>query len=239
MSRVLVVGDLHAPATHPGYLAFCRDIFAGWDCDRVVFIGDIVDWHRVSRHVKNSKTRGASDEYREALQEVRRWRDTFPVADVTEGNHDKRIRRASWDAEIPEEALKGYRELWQTPRWTWHVDDQAYVVIDDVNYSHGTTASGTQPALGLASLLGQSAVIGHFHKLAAINWIARPDVRRFGMSVGCGVDAHHPSMRYGAEYALKGVLSCGVVIDGMPFLEVMPCGPKERYHRSRFKKGAR
>lgn len=237
MSRVLVIGDLHAPATHPGYLPFCKDIREAWGCDRVVFIGDIVDWHRVSRHVKNSKTRGSSDEYAEAKACVQKWYKAFPKADVTEGNHDKRIRRAAWDAEIPEEALKNYQELWGTPGWKWHTDDEGYIVIDDVNYSHGTTASGTNPAASLASLLGQSAVIGHFHKQACISWIARPDVRRFGMSVGCGVDAHHPSMRYGAEYALKSVLACGVVIDGMPFLEAMRCGPGEPYHRSKFKKG--
>lgn len=238
MSRVGVVGDLHAPAVHPGYLAFCSDVFEAWRVDRVVFIGDVADWHRVSRHVKAAGTLGADGEYADALKVVQQWYARFPSADITEGNHDKRIIRAAWDAEVPETMLRTYNEVWETPRWRWHVADKAFVEIDDVHYTHGTTASGMMPALGLAKLLGRSAAIGHFHKWGGVNWLCRPDCRRFGLDVGCGIDDLHPAMRYGMEYASKCVLGCGVVIDGLPYHEIMPCSTGERYHRSRFK-GAR
>lgn len=236
MSRVLVIGDLHAPATHPGYLSFCQDIGEAWGCDRTVFIGDVADWHRISRHVKNASSKGAQGEYREAKAVLAKWYKVFPDADVTEGNHDRRIIRAAWDAEIPEDALKTYNELWGTPKWRWHQGDKAYVEIDGVHYTHGTTASGSQPALGLARLMGQSVVCGHFHKWGGVAWVCRPNVRRFGMDTGCGIDDQHPAMRYGVEFANKCVLSCGVVIDGTPYHEIMPCGPGEAYHRRRFKR---
>ena len=36
--KVLVIGDCHEPVSHPGYLAFCQDLYADWDCDQVVFM---------------------------------------------------------------------------------------------------------------------------------------------------------------------------------------------------------
>ena len=53
MARVLAIGDLHEPATHPGYLDFCLDLYEVWDCDTVVFLGDIVDHHNISFHAKD------------------------------------------------------------------------------------------------------------------------------------------------------------------------------------------
>jgi len=41
MTRVLVIGDVHEPASHPAYLSFCQHLAEKWDTQRVVFIGDI------------------------------------------------------------------------------------------------------------------------------------------------------------------------------------------------------
>lgn len=234
--RVGVVGDLHAPATHPGYLAFCRDVFAAWDVSKVVFIGDVADWHRVSRHVKNASTRGAQGEYEDALEIIARWYEAFPTAEVCEGNHDKRIIRAAWDAEVPEVMLRDYNEVWETPKWRWHVGERAYVEIDGVHYTHGTTAPANRPALSLAKMLGKSVVCGHHHKEGGVSWVCNPDFRRFGLDTGSGIDECHPAMRYGMDYISKAVRSCGVVIDGLPYHEIMRCAHGEPYHRARFRR---
>ncbi|GAH23006.1 unnamed protein product, partial [marine sediment metagenome] len=42
MSRILAIGDVHAPCTRKGYMQFCRDMYSEWDCDQIVFIGDLV-----------------------------------------------------------------------------------------------------------------------------------------------------------------------------------------------------
>ena len=49
-SRVLVIGDLHCPFDLDGYLEHCKDIYSRHNCNRVVFIGDIIDNHFSSYH---------------------------------------------------------------------------------------------------------------------------------------------------------------------------------------------
>jgi hypothetical protein len=41
---------------------------------------------------------------------------------------------------------------------------------------------------------------------------------------------------YGHALATRSILAAGLVIDGIPYHEIMPIGPGERYHRSRFDK---
>ena len=60
MSRVLVIGDVHEPATHPAYRAFVSDLYSAWNCDRVVFIGDVVDHHCISFHKKDVDADGVT-----------------------------------------------------------------------------------------------------------------------------------------------------------------------------------
>ena len=42
-SRVLVIGDIHLPFERKDYLQFCKDTYKEYQCNRVVFIGDIID----------------------------------------------------------------------------------------------------------------------------------------------------------------------------------------------------
>ena len=41
--RILVIGDLHLPFTLPGYLEFCKEVYSNWNCNQVIYIGDILD----------------------------------------------------------------------------------------------------------------------------------------------------------------------------------------------------
>ena len=50
MSRVLIIGDLHCPFDLDGYLDHCTEIYERYDCDKVIFIGDVIDNHYSSYH---------------------------------------------------------------------------------------------------------------------------------------------------------------------------------------------
>jgi hypothetical protein len=41
-NRVLVIGDLHEPFCLKGYLRFCKETYAKYNCNKVVFIGRII-----------------------------------------------------------------------------------------------------------------------------------------------------------------------------------------------------
>jgi len=48
--RVLAIGDTHCPWERKGYLQFCQDLYWQWECNTVVFIGDVADLHAISFH---------------------------------------------------------------------------------------------------------------------------------------------------------------------------------------------
>jgi len=225
--RVLVIGDIHGPATHKRYLDFCRGIYRDWNCNYVVFIGDIIDHHAISFHSHNSRCPNADEEYNIALGCIQKWYQAFPKATVTIGNHDERPTRLAESVNIPPVYLRNYSEVWNTKGWKW-VEN---TIIDNVYYSHSSGSASRSPALNAASARMMSTVSGHAHNVAGIHWQAGPNSRIFGMDVGCGVDIDALQMAYGKAMIRKPVLGCGVVINGIPYHEIMPINKGERYNK--------
>lgn len=231
MSKILVIGDTHFPAVHPGYLAFVQDTAEKYHCNTFVHIGDVVDLHAISRFQKLPEAPGALDEYEQTLKLTKRWHRAFPKLTVTEGNHDIRTYRQARDVNIPGRFLKGYNELYETPGWKWVTE----IVIDGVYYFHGTGVSGLHPSYNTMQKMLMSTVMGHIHTAGGIKWRANPERRLFGLDTGCGVDDKHLAFKYGEHLKVRSILSCGVVIDGQPSHVIMPMGNGEKYNRSRFK----
>jgi len=80
LSRILVIGDVHEPATHPGYRAFVSDLYAQWDCDRVVFIGDITDNAFCSFWDPDIDHDGINAQIDKSRAGVAKWVESFPVS---------------------------------------------------------------------------------------------------------------------------------------------------------------
>jgi predicted phosphodiesterase len=233
--RILVVGDVHEPCAHPGYIHFCRDLRDKYRCDKVVFIGDVVDFHAISFHASRPDLPGPKDEFEFAFKGVERWKRVFPKADVCIGNHDRRVVRLAESVNIPARFIRDYKETWETPGWTWGEE----FVLDDVHYSHGEGCGGLHPAYNQMQKMLMSAVIGHVHTAGGVSWLANPQRRIFGVDTGCGIDERSLAFAYGKHFKRRAIISAAVVLDGIPYHEVMAMGPKERYHRSRFKGAAR
>lgn len=202
--RILVVGDIHAPFELKEYLQFCKDTYANYNCNQVIFIGDIVDNHASSFHVSDPDGMGGGDELDLAIERIKDWAIAFPVADVMIGNHDRIIMRKAFDGQIPARWIKDYNEVLGT-NWSWLES----VVYDNVLYEHG---EGGQ-ALTKAKNNMMSSVCGHTHTEAYVKWLVGKNFKVFGMQVGCGVD----SKTYAAAYAKnfkKQAIGCGVVLGG-------------------------
>lgn len=229
--RVLYVGDIHEPCSHPGYRRFCLDLRDQWKCDEVVFIGDIPDHHAISFHAARPDMPGPKDEYELTLQGIQKWYRAFPKARVTLGNHDRRVVRLAETVHIPAQFIREYSDLWRTPGWKW-VEE---TIIDDVHASHGEGCGGLHPAYNQMQKMLMSSVIGHVHTAGGVAWLANPTRRMFGMDTGCGIDERALAFAYGKHFKRRSIIGAGVVIDGIPHHQVCPIGPGERYHRSRFK----
>ena len=132
-TRVLVIGDLHEPFCLDSYLKHCKDVYSKYNCNRVVFIGDVIDNHYSSYHETNADGMGGGDELDLAIDRIARWYKAFPKADVTIGNHDRIIARKAQTSSIPKRWVRDYSEVLNTPNWNFI----ERVVIDDVQYMHG------------------------------------------------------------------------------------------------------
>ena len=209
--RILVIGDIHAPFTLDGYLEFCEEMYARYNCNQVIFIGDIIDNHYASFHATDPDGMGGGDELDVAIEHVKMWSNAFPVADVCIGNHDRIIMRKAFDSQIPSRWIKSYNEVLGT---NWNLVE--HVVYDDVQYIHGE--GGTARTKSKNDMM--STVQGHIHTQAYVEWSVGKMFKIFGMQVGCGID----SKSYAAAYAKnfkKQAIGCGVVIGGHTAINCM------------------
>lgn len=228
MSRVLVVPDLHFPFVHPKAFQFARDIQTEYETTEVVFIGDVVDLHAISRFTADPDGHGPGAEVQAAFEHVQKWYDVFPNAKVCIGNHDERLFRRAFESGLPRRAMREFAELWETPGWDW----ADHHFVDGVKYIHGTGRSGMTAAIRTAIDSRSSIVMGHTHTFAGVQWHTTEKDRIFGLNVGCMIDPRAYAMAYGRHLTVRPDLGIGVVIDGKrPQFIPMPISRGEPYNR--------
>lgn len=206
MSKVLVIGDIHEPFCLDGYLQHCKNVYKEFNCNKVVFIGDIIDSHYSSFHSTDPDGMSAKDELNLSIKKLRKWHKAFPKATVIIGNHDRIVARKALANGISAKWIKEYKDVLEVPTWNFKTDE----TIDNVLYVHGEGAT----AFTKAKTLFQSVVAGHTHTKCYIEYMNNV----FGMQVGCGVDKDSYAMAYAKNYAPPQI-ACGVVLDGkLPIL---------------------
>ena len=213
-NRVLIIGDTHCPVMLDGYVEFLQETYERYDCDRVVHIGDVVDWAAISYHRTPLTPSTPEEEYHAAKAQLKGLVDAFPVAQVTLGNHGALPWRRAEEVGIFPELLKDPAAMWDTPGWEWRprYDD---LEIDGVIYRHGDKAKGGQQAAFKNAMAEfRSVVQGHHHSQLGAWYHANSNIRVFGLQTGCGVDAHSAAMAYGLVYSAKPIVGCGVVLEG-------------------------
>lgn len=204
-NRVLVIGDLHAPFDLDSYFDHCVEVYERYNCNKVVFIGDVIDNHYSSYHETDANGMSGAEELDLAIDRLRRWYHRFPNAHVTIGNHDRIIMRKAQTSAVPSKWIKQYKEVLETPNWKF-VEE---VEIDGVLYTHGE--GGTAKTKCRADL--QSVVQGHLHTQAYTEYFVGRKSRIFGCQVGCGIDHEAYAMAY-AKSGKKPAIGCAVIIGG-------------------------
>ena len=202
--NVLIIGDIHEPFCLDGYLEFCKETKKKYRCNRIVFIGDIIDNHYASFHDTDPDGLSGIDELERAIAGIAKWVKAFPVADVILGNHDRIIMRKAFAGGVPQQWIRDYADVLEAPEWNF--TDEA--VYNGVQYLHGE--GGTARVKSRKDLM--STVQGHLHPQAYVEWTVGKNFRVFGMQVGCGVDNRAYSMAYAKSHP-KPAIACGVVLD--------------------------
>lgn len=211
-NRVLVIGDIHAPFDLDGYLDFCKETYERYNCNKVVFIGDVIDNHYSSYHETDADGMGGGAELAFAIKKLAPYYKAFPEAKVMWGNHDRLIMRKAQTGGIPAEWIKSMSEVLQVPKWEFMYD----YYLDGVRYTHGD-GSGKAKSACVRDM--QSTVTGHYHTDFYVNYHVGANRRVFGMAVGCGIDDRTYAMGY-AKGGKKSAIGCGVVLDGTTAIAV-------------------
>jgi len=202
--RILIIGDLHCPFEMEGYFEYCLETYDRHACNQVIFIGDLIDSHATSRHETDPDGLSAKTELDIAIEDLQKWRDAFPVADVIIGNHDRVVMRRAFSSSIPSIWIKSFNEVLGTT-WNW----TERIEYDGVQFVHGE--GGTARTKAKNDL--QSTVQGHIHTQAYVEWMVGNKAKLFGMQVGCGLDRDTYAAAYAKHYK-KQAIGCGVVIGG-------------------------
>lgn len=205
INRVLVVGDIHEPFCLEGYLDFCKDMYAKHNCNKVIFIGDIIDNHYSSYHETDADGLGGGAELDLAINKLAKWYQAFPDAEVIIGNHDRIIMRKAQTSAVPKKWIKDFKDVLEVPNWRF----KERFVLDGVQYVHGE--AGTAKAKCRADMM--STVQGHLHTQAYTEWFVGANFKIFGMQVGCGIDHEAYALAY-AKAGKKPAIGCGIIIDG-------------------------
>jgi hypothetical protein len=204
-SRVLIIGDLHEPFCLDSYFDHCCSVYDQYECDRVVFIGDIIDSHYSSYHEADPDGMGGGDELELAISRLQRWHDKFPHADSILGNHCRLIRRKAFSGGIPKRWVREMADVLEVPSWKF----SERVVIDGVQYIHGE--GGTARTKSRKDMM--STVQGHLHTQAYTEWTVGAAYKIFGCQVGCGIDHEAYAMSYARNFG-KPAIGCAVVLYG-------------------------
>lgn len=203
-----VLSDTHFPFAHPNFIHFVEDTFMKHGVTRIIHAGDICDNHAISRFQTETDAYSAITEYEMALKDIQIYSRAFPKVDLLLGNHCIIPAKQAATLGIPQQFLKGTKELWNLPK-DWNVHEQ--LIINDVMYEHGIGMSVKNGVLDRAINNMTSYVAGHSHAFGGVQYKSNSKMLIFGLQVGCGVDIDALAFRYGKYNKNRETLGCGIV----------------------------
>lgn len=203
-----VFGDLHAPFNHPRYLDFVKATFKQYGVTTVVCLGDLVDFHALSRFQSEGCAKGAYDEFDLACNEVQKVAEVFPELYLTLGNHDLIPERQAATLGIGRRFVKDLAQLFRLPKG-WKIGNE--FIIDGVLYRHAPPAGGKDGAVNSAIQERMSICVGHQHSFGGVKYSANKREIIFGLNAGCGIDAEQYAFAYAKNALNRPTLGCGIV----------------------------
>jgi hypothetical protein len=226
-SRVLVIGDMHCPYWHCDTVAFLKMVRDGYNPDRVIQIGDEIDWHAISFHGADPNLLSPGDELKSAIQKLQPIYEMFPKVDLIESNHGSLVYRKGKVHGLPRHVFKSYREVLQAPKyWIWHFD----LTIQMSNGEHCYFHHGkTSDPLKLSQNMGMSCVQGHFHEKFSVNYWGNSIGLYWQAFTGCLVDDKSLAMNYNNTNLKRPIIGSLIIINGFPRLIPMVLDKKSRW----------
>jgi len=221
--RILVISDMHLPYQHKDAIKFLAEIKKEFKPDRVINIGDLLDFHAISMHTHDPDLASAGHELTMARKYVRELESIYPQVTEVDSNHSSLVYRRAIKYGMSREFLKDYGDFLGTKKWNW-VDDLTITMSNGQRcfFTHGRSAD----VLKVSQTMGMSAVQGHYHTKFLISYWANPDNLFFSMNVGCMINQKSMAFHYAKNFKTRFILGCGIILDGIPRLLPMVINDK-------------
>ena len=214
---------MHLPYQHKDAIKFLAEIKKEFKPDRVINIGDLLDFHAISMHTHDPDLASAGHELTMARKYVKELESIYPQVTEVDSNHSSLVYRRAIKYGMSREFLREYGEFLGTKKWKW-VDDLTLTMSNGQRcfFTHGRSAD----VLKVSQTMGMSAVQGHYHTKFVVSYWANPDNLFFAMNVGCLINQKSLSMNYAKNFRTRFILGCAIILDGIPRLLPMQLNDK-------------
>ena len=225
-ANYLIIPDLQIPFENEKALSFCirvakefqvpiNNAFPERGGGGVLNVGDEVDQYFGSLYKKDPNgLHTPSSEIYESRRTILKWSKAFPNKCIAVSNHGLRWAKKAFEAEIPSQMLRPYKDVIGAPKgWRWK---DRWVIKSKHPFCmiHGMGYSGIMGHRHAAIDNGFSTLIGHLHADAGINHVSTGGRQFWGMNVGCLIDKDAYAFAYGKNCRRKPILGVGVILDG-------------------------
>ena len=216
MDKILVISDLHIPYHHPDSFSFLNKLKTRYSWDKVINIGDEMDWHSINvSHVINPDLPSAADELEVGKFWMKKLEKMYPDMLLLESNHGSMVLRRAMAKGMSKFFLKDYNEILDvSSRWKWKEYHWENNQLGRVYFAHQVSKNIVKSV----QLMSASVCQGHYHTQSNIEYVGNDFHLNWGMSVGCLVNKTSLAMAYMKINVAKPILSCGCIINGVPYL---------------------
>ena len=213
--KILVISDLHIPYHHKDSFAFLKFIKKEFKPDRIINIGDSLDFHAISFHSHDPDLYSAGHELSKAKEYIKELESIFPEVTEVDSNHSSLVYRRALKYGMSRQFLKDYGEFLGTKKWKW-VDDLTLTLSNKQRcfFTHGKSAD----VLKTSQSQSMNTVQGHFHTKFTISYWANSDNIFWGMNVGCLINQKNMAFNYSKNFRTRFILGCGIILNGYPRL---------------------
>jgi hypothetical protein len=226
---LLAIGDLHAPYMHQDYPDFLIGLNREYGCDRVVCVGDEVDFHAINFHDHDPDILSPGHELDAARKQLDPIFNAFDQVDVAESNHGSMVYRKGKHYGLPRQVLSTYHDILKCPPgWRWHFKitvPLSNATEVDIHHSYGANI------LLQSKKRGRSLIQGHHHTEAGVQWWGSDTDDRFAAFTGCGIDDVALAFAYNRNQVERPRLGAIVVLDGIAYWKPMILDRNGRWNK--------
>lgn len=236
----LVISDLHAPYHHRDTLDFLIALNKKHKFDKVICIGDELDYHAMSFHDHDPDLDGPAGEFQRGRQFMHELCHIFPKMTIIESNHGSIPYRKAVRHGIPSSHLLGYGDVVFGTKdkrgnitrtafgrgWVWKPEETLTLKNGQrVKFVHGWLRS----TLSNVKNTGMCFVQGHHHSTYEVVYHHTSDFLNWGITAGCLIDDDAYAFRYNKNNASRPVIGCAGIIEDRPVLFPMILDKKRRW----------